>query len=56
MMNGRNIRKFPCTYRSGRLMTLDECHRCRKSERCDIYATVLDELGEEEDDDAKVDE
>lgn len=40
-------RRFPCTYNSGRLITFENCERCRKSQSCDIYAIMLDDNEED---------
>jgi hypothetical protein len=45
-MKIRTYRKFHCTYRSSRLMTIENCQICRRSDNCDIYATMLDEEGD----------
>lgn len=42
-MRNFTYRKFSCKYRNGRLITLEICERCRKSHKCDVYATVLDD-------------
>lgn len=34
--------EFPCPT-DGRLVTFNDCSNCPKSNRCDIYASMLDE-------------
>ena len=40
-------KEFTCTYKNGKLITLEECQECKKSNNCDIYALVLDDTDDE---------
>ena len=36
-------KEFTCTYKNGKLITLEKCQECKKSVNCDIYAMILDD-------------
>ena len=40
-------KEFTCTYKNGKLITLEECQECKKSNNCDIYALLLDDTDDE---------
>jgi len=46
MNEHRDELKFPCTYNENKLTTVSLCMRCKESNNCDLYATMLDEAEE----------